>query len=570
VILLCVFAAYLPVLHNGFIWDDDHHVTHNRTLRSLHGLSRIWFDLGAVPQYYPLVHSSFWLEYRLWGLQPLGYHLTNVLLHGLCASLLWLVLGRLAVPGAWFAGLIFGLHPVQVESVAWITERKNVLSGALFLLSLLAYLRFDALDTQPRPACARPGSWYALSLGLFVAALLSKTVACSLPAVILLLAWWKRGAIRAADLRALAPFFGAGLALAGVTLVMERVHVGAAGEDWTLGLVERGLVASRALWFYAGKLVWPAALTFVYPRWTIDASSLAAWAFPLAAAACLVVAGALRERIGRGPLVALLIFAGVLLPALGFFDVYPMRYSFVADHFQYQAAAAPIALICAATTSALRRRGRPGAWLLVALAVALAPLLAGATFRRSAVYRDSETLWRDTLRKNPDAWIAHNNLAAELIGRDADKQAVEHVLATLRLKPDHSNAHVQLGVVLSRQGRGAEAEQAFREALRLDPRNLAAYQNLATLALERGDAGAAIELLRRAIEADRTATVPRLALARIFEQLKRPAEAEQQYRAVLQADPDHLDALRRYGMFLVEQGRYEEAVPFRRRALQLE
>jgi hypothetical protein len=198
--------AYQQIWHLGYIWDDDYYVTHNAALRDLHGLWRIWFDVTATPQYYPLVHSSFWLEYHFWGLNPVGYHAINLILHMLAAILLWRVLVQLRVPGAWLAAAIFAVHPVHVESVAWITERKNVLSAVFYLAAALAYLRFErARDSEE--SGRRAWTFYAASFAFFVLALLSKTVACSLPAALLLARWWRTGTLKRRDIVPLLPFF---------------------------------------------------------------------------------------------------------------------------------------------------------------------------------------------------------------------------------------------------------------------------------------------------------------------------------------------------------------------------
>jgi hypothetical protein len=275
-------AAYLPALHAGFIWDDDDYLINNRTLHDLPGLQRIWFETSATPQYYPLVHTTFWLEYHLWKLNPLGYHLDNVFLHALAAILLWRVLLKLPVPGAWLAAAIFAVHPVNVESVAWVTERKNVLSAVFYFAAALAYLRFAVPDNPPdtndkrrettgkkleeKQAGSTRWCWYVAALILFVGALFSKTVTTSLPAALLLVFWWKRGRIGLRDVLQLLPFFAVGVGLSLHTSWLEKHHVGASGAEWALSFFDRCLIAGRALWFYAGKLVWPAELTFIYPR----------------------------------------------------------------------------------------------------------------------------------------------------------------------------------------------------------------------------------------------------------------------------------------------------------------
>ena len=299
-----VLVSYAWALRADFIWDDDAYVTKNTTLESLDGLRRIWFEFGAVPQYYPLVHTSFWIERHLWGLNPLGYHAVNILLHAAGALLVWRLLVRLAVPGAWLAAALFAVHPVEVESVAWITERKNVLSLPLAFLSMLAYWRFAPFEEPKESSIARPAArrwrWYAASLLLFALAALSKTVVVTLPAVLLVILWWKRGRVAIRDLPPLVPFLAVGLLLGLVTVWMEKQFVGAVGEEWSLTPIERVLLAGRVLWFYAMKLVWPYPLAFFYPRFSIDEHIWWQYLFPLAALLVVGVLWGTRKRVGRG------------------------------------------------------------------------------------------------------------------------------------------------------------------------------------------------------------------------------------------------------------------------------
>ena len=280
-----VFLTYLPALGCGFIWDDDDYVTANPTLRTADGLRRIWLEPRATPQYYPLVHTTFWVEYHLWGLAPVGYHLVNVVIHAANVVLVWLVLRKLGIPGAWFAAAVFGLHPVHVESVAWVTERKNVLSGLFYLSALLVsidvfQLSADAAADAPRNKVSR----YIAATLLFVAALLCKSVTCSLPAVLLLLILWRRGRLTRTDLGLLAPWFVLGLMLGLNTAILEKSHVGAVGAAFAWSFAERCLIAGHALCFYAAKLAWPRPLIFIYPRWVISTSSVAQWVYVVTAA----------------------------------------------------------------------------------------------------------------------------------------------------------------------------------------------------------------------------------------------------------------------------------------------
>ncbi len=272
-LLVCaVLLAYAPAFNGALLWDDDGHVT-KPELQSFHGLWRIWFDLGATQQYYPLLHSVFWLEHRLWGDAVFGYHLTNVLLHALAALLVVAIMRRLGLRGGWLAAFIFALHPVCVEAVAWISEQKSTLSTVLYLSSALVYLNFDR---------TRKRSLYFLAFGLFLFALLSKTVTATLPAALLVVFWWQRKRIDwKRDVLPLAPWFTAGITGGLFTAWVERRFIGADGSDFALSIAQRVLLPGRVIWFYLWKLIWPVNLTFIYPRWTVDASAWWQYLFPV-------------------------------------------------------------------------------------------------------------------------------------------------------------------------------------------------------------------------------------------------------------------------------------------------
>jgi len=576
-IVALVLAAYTPALRGGFVWDDDDYVTDNPTLTNLDGLRRIWLEFGATPQYYPLVYTTFWIEYHLWQLHPFGYHLTNVLLHAVNTLLLWAILRRLAVPGAWLAAAIFALHPVHVESVAWITERKNVLSGAFYLSSMLFYLRFAGIGPD-RPSGRRRWACYATALLLFACALLSKSVTCTLPAALVLLLWWRRDRLRTSDLWPLIGWLAIGLLMAVTTVWIEKHHVGTSYIDWSLSPVDRCLIAGRAVWFYAAKLFWPPNLTFFYPRWQIDAGLWWQYLFPLAAVTVIAALWRLRRRLGKGPLVAVLLFVGTLTPALGFVDVYPMRFSFVADHFQYLASAGLITLVTAVLAT-LARLGAPAgsvrSTVQFVVPTALLAVLATLTWRQARIYHDLDTLWSDTVAKNPDAWMARYNLGTLRLNQSRLDEAVLHLQQAARLQPGYLLAHSNLGLALARQGHLDSAEVAYRNALNVkvsywQPSHFAAaHINLANTLIARDQLDDAVTHLEHALRLKPDSLAARLRLARVHHQQGKTDQAVAQYRLAAKKHPQSVDAQYALATALTRAGRFAEAVDFYRRTLRL-
>ncbi len=523
-IFSALLIVYFPALHGNTLWDDLGHLT-RPDLQPLHGLWRIWTELGATQQYYPVLHSAFWIEHRLWEDAVGGYHLANISLHALAAFLLVVILRRLAIPGALLAGLIFAVHPVCVESVAWIAEQKNTLSAVFYLASALTYLQFDE---------KREGSRYWAAFALFVLAVLSKSVTATLPAALLVVFWWKRGRLGwRRDVSPLIPWFVVAAAGGAFTAWVERDVIGARGADFSLTLLQRCLLAGRALWFYLATLLWPSNLIFIYPHWTIDASRWPQYVFPVGAIATAVCLWLLRGRT-RAPLAGFLFFAGTLFPALGFVDAYPFRFSYVADHFQYLASLGVIVPIAAGLTLAAARQSGAARSLARAGCVALVGILGVLTWRQSASYRDAETLYRDTISRNPECWMAHVNLGTELADQKRLPEAIVEFQRTLEIKPDHTEArrdlvlaHTMLGSALSDQpGRTSEAIEHLRAAVRIDSDSTLAHLTLANMLVRREDPGAIAE-----------------------------------YEAVLRRDPRHFQARYNLGTYLLDvPGRLEDAI----------
>jgi len=551
-----VFAAYWPALRGGLIWDDDAHVTRPE-MRSLHGLWRIWFEPGATQQYYPALHSAFWIEHRLWGDSALGYHLANVMLHLAAVLLLYRVLRRLVVPGALFAASVFALHPVCVESVAWISEQKNTLSTVFYLAAGLAYLRFDE---------GRKARWYALGIGLFVLALLSKSVTATLPAAILVVIWWKRGGLSwARDALPLAPWFCLGVAAGAMTAWVERTFIGANGAAFELGAVGRALVAGRAAWFYLAKILWPAGLAFNYPRWTVDTHAAWQYLFPAAAAIALAVLYAARGR-SRGPLAAALLFLGTLFPALGFVDVYPFVFSYVADHFQYLAAAGMIAALASAFSLGADRLPAAARPLSAFCVVAV---LSGLTWRQCGNYRDIETFYRSILERNPASWLAHDNLGVVLVQKGRLEEAAGHFREAMRLNPGYPESFNDYGNVLAREGHWSEAAEAYAGALRARPSFAAAEKNWGVALDDAGLPRQAEVHFRNAIRMLPGYPEAHYRLANALANSGRLPDAVAEYREALRLQPDYPEAHANLGLAFAEQGLWEDALPQIAEALRL-
>ena len=563
VLLAATLLAYRPAWHGAPVWDDDGHLT-ARELRSVDGLKRIWIEPGATQQYYPFVHSAFWLQHRLWGDRTTGYHIVNIVLHATSAFLVFVILGRLGVPGALLAAGIFALHPVHVESVAWITQLKNQLSGVLYLTAFLVYLRYDAQGARP---------YYGLAFVLFLLALASKTVTSTLPAALLIAFWWQRGRLDwRRDVLPLAPFVAAGIAAGAVTIWMEREFIGARGEEFAFTFVERTLIAGRVIWFYLGKLVWPLHLSFTYPRWQIDQGVWWQYLFPIAVVAALAALWSIRGR-WRAPFAAFLLFCITLGPALGFVNVYPFRFSFVADHFQYLASIPMIALWSAGVVFGVRRWYPQSAFgLQTGIAAAVGLAFGLLVWHHSGQYVDAETLYRATIQRNPSAWMAHHNLG--VIQLDRSDVPIEETMVrlgeALRLNPRYPDAHNSMGVALRKLGRFDEAIAHYHEAIRLMPDFAAAHNNLGAVLFLQGKPEEAAVHYRRALALNRRYPDAHRNLGLALARMGAPADALEHYRTAIALDPELAEPHYNIGVLLLRMKRHDEAIAHLRDALRLD
>lgn len=556
-------AAYWPAFHGKFIWDDNAWTTDIlKLLRDISGLGAIWTQPTALQQYYPLTATTFWLDYHFWKLWTLPYHVENVVLHLISVLLFWRLLQKLQVPGAWLAAGIFALHPMMVESVAWITERKNVLSMVFFLGGLLAYGRFNSIW---KADLETPRKWgaYALALLLLAAALLAKTTTFSFPAVILLIAWWKHGRIQwRRDVLPGLPFFAIAIGFSGVTAWLEKNHVGATGWEWSISFPDRCLIAGRAFWFYIGKLLWPENLCFIYPRWKPDADSLWQWLLPLAALVTLIVLWSGRKKLGRGPATAAFFFVGTLFPLLGFMNAYGMRYSFVWDHWVYLSSLGIFALGAALMASLARHFNKPV--MLSGVAIILLPVLAVLTWKQSAMYVDNETLWRTTIAKDPTAFLAYNNLGYLLLEKNQLNDAVTYFKKSVEVNPNFSEPHNNLGDALIRLGQTNEGMGHFRKALELiqSDRNTAAasYYNYGDAWLETGHPEEAIKQFNKALEIYPTFSKAQNNLGCAYLRLGQTNEAQFWFQKAIETDPELADAHNNLAGMLVLRRQLDDAV----------
>jgi tetratricopeptide (TPR) repeat protein len=555
--------AYRPAWNGGFLWDDDDYIIKNDLLTASDGLRRIWFSLDSPSQYFPLVYTTFRLERAIWGLHPSGYHWINLLLHVANALLVWRLLARLNVPGAWLAGAIFALHPVQVESVAWITERKNVLMGFFFLLTLLAWIAF--IDERTK----RPWPFYGLALVFYLLALSAKSTACTLPAALLLILWLQKRRINTRRLIQILPFVILGIGMGLLTVWWERYHQGTSrGLFAFLTPIERILVASRAVWFYLSKLMWPSNLIFIYPRWNISPEHPLDYTWLLAGIVFSAAIYFLRRYVGRSVEVAAAFFVATLSPVLGFIMLFTFRYTFVADHYQYLACIGPIALFSAGVVSLAGVFKQYRAFILSAALVVVATL-AALTWRQATMYGNIETLWRTTLARNPECWMAHTNLGIVLLQKGQLDEGIAQYRATLEMQPDSWDAEYNLGTALVAKGNVDEAILHCERAVAMQPNDPDGQVSLGNALLEKKRIDEAIIHYQKAVAIWPDHFLARYSLGQAFLEKGELDTAIAHCRAALLIRPDDADCHTVLAAALDEKGETAEAIRHYEKALKI-
>src|SRR5262245_51708207 len=555
--------AYRPAWHGGFLWDDDDYIIKNELLTAPDGWQRIWLSLDSPSQYFPFTYSTFRIEHALWGLNTTGYHWVNLLLHVGNALLVWAVLVRLKVPGAWLAAAIFALHPVQVESVAWITERKNVLMGFFFLLTLLGWIAFD--DERTR----RSWMFYCLALIFYVLALSAKATACTLPAALFLILWLQKKPITIRRLIQILPFVVLGIGMGLLAVWWERYHQGTNRGLFTfLSPTERILVASRAVWFYLSKIFWPSNLTFIYPRWNISPAEFFNYIWLLVGFAACVAIYFSRRYFGRSVEVAAAFFVATLTPVLGFVMLFTFRYTFVADHYQYLACIGPIALASAGIVSLSDKFAQYRA-AIVSIALLIVASLWMLTWRQAGTYADIETLWRTTLARNPECWMAHTNLGLVLLQQARLDDAIAHYRSALQMQPDSWDAEYNLGTALVRKGQVDEAIRHCERAVAMRPTDPDAQVSLGDALLRKGRTDDAIDHYQKAMMARPDHFLSRYGLCQALLEKGEFDSAIQVCRSALELWPSDAACHTALAIALEEKGKPAEAIPHYQKALEV-
>ncbi|PWT81525.1 MAG: hypothetical protein C5B58_09755 [Acidobacteria bacterium] len=566
VLILFVILAYTPVWKAGFVWDDENILTANPCIVGPLGLKEIWTTSAA--DVCPLTLTTFWAEHAFWGLNPLPYHVVNVLLHGLSAVVLWRALLSLRIQGAWLGAALWALHPVAVESVAWITEMKNTESGLFFLLSILFFVRWlRTKDLTGRTG----GRWsYALSLLFAALAMAAKSSTVILPVVLCLCAWWIEGRWHWRNLAKTIPIFLMAMAASALSIWTQRLQLATVTDpQWARTWPQRLATAGDAVWFYLGKLLWPHPLIANYPRWRIDAGQWVSCLPLLTVIVTLSIFWLRRAPWSRACFFAFAYFTVALLPALGLIDAYIFQYSFVFDHFQYLASIGPLALIGTALVRLLNFIVPRRAWLQSALGAGLLLIIGLASWQHTRVYESEEALWTDTLSTNPDSWMAYNNLGNALLRRGQLGDAITHYEKALEVYPNHIQARSNLGVALFQNGRVDDAAAQLQKAVEINPKYPEAHNNLGNALVQKGQLDEAIIEFEKAVEINPNYAQAHGNLGNALIQKGQLDDAVVHYQAALEINPEYAEAHNNLGTALVQKGQLDEAIAQFQKALEV-
>ena len=574
-IVLVTSAAFLPALQNQFLrWDDHKNFLGNPHYRGLGWMHLRWMWTTHLGHYIPLTWMTLGLDYVLWGMNPLGYHLTNLLLHAANAVVFYFVAFRilglgLPDPGdrrqadlvlsAGFAALVFAIHPLRVESVAWVTERRDVLSGLFYLSAILIYLRTCERGERGR-------GWYWAAVGLFACALLSKSMVVNLPIVLLILdvyplrrlggatGWWSEPARRVYVEKI--PFVLLATAAAAIA-VMAQLSVHAAASLAQLSVPGRVAVSAYGLSFYLWKMVVPLNLSPLYPLSPI----VNPWAMPFVLSYTMVlaitaIALALRRRVPGLP-AAWSAYVVVLLPVLGIFQSGPQ---IAADRYTYLASLgwailAGACLLFCWRISRTSTTGTPTTLPIAGVAICVVAGLGVLTWNQVHIWHDSERLWTYTVAIHPNSSLAQFSLGIVLSAQGKPTEAIEHFQKGLQLRPDEPSAHTNLGVALIQQGKLADAIEHFRQAVRIYPDDALAHTNWGSALIDLGKPSEAIEHFQQALRIHPDDALAHTNWGSALIDLGKPSEAIEHYSKALRITPGLAEAQNGLGQALAQEQR---------------
>ncbi|MBI1785464.1 tetratricopeptide repeat protein [Candidatus Sumerlaeota bacterium] len=557
-ILAATFIAYIPAIRAGFVWDDGT-FAESPLMTSFQGLKTIWLSPSALEHehhYWPLVYTAFWVEFRFWGMKAAGYHAINILFHAANSLLLGWILRRQRIPGAWLAAAIFALHPVHVESVAWVIERKDVMSGFFYLLAFAAYAGFDE---------RRSYAAYAGALVCLVCAMLCKSVAMSFPLILVLWLWWKGERLGPKKLAPILPFLLISLVMVGFDLRFHATRVDTAN---TFGAAQRVLIAARALWFYGLKSFWPAQLMAIYPQWDISLGNATQYIFLPLSAFVPVILFARQKSWGRGLFFGIAFFGITIAPTLGLIYFGFMDYSFVADRFQYLAGAGLIIPAAALMEQIRGRTAGRGAAIGWAGYAALSLILGTLTSKQSALYDNLETLFTDTVKKNPNAWIGYYQIGFYRNLKEELDAAYDYFEQAVAVRPRYPDALNSMGVIRLNQGRLAEARKLFERALEIKPKYADPYNNLGLILFQENKPQEAIEAFQKAVAIKPIYADALCNIGVAYFRLARAEEGMPYFYRTLALEPRHPEANLSVGTYLMNHGQLDDAMRYFQRALQ--
>ncbi len=539
VAILAVFVIwiYLPTLNGAFIWDDIFLITNWAVQsESLGGLASIWIEPEGI-DYFPITYTALWMQWIAFGNNTFGYHVVNVLLHLSSCFLLWILLTRLKLPGAWLSALIFGIHPVCVESVAWISEIKNTLSLPFFLLTCFFWIKHDDLKND-----SRMSRYYIFSLVMFIVAMLAKPSVVATPFLALIYEWWKRGKVSLLGLYRTIPLFLIAFVIGLITLSFQWER---AIGDYILpieGVASRFAVAGMAIVFYFFKVIWPMNLMPMYPQWSIKPLQfwqLLPWAGILAFGTLMWMN---RSGWGRHAIFAAGFFLTMLLPTLGFLDFAFMYISWVSDHFLYVPMIGLIAAVVAAGTVFFQIQKIP---IKLGGTMCMSFLIIACTWISHSYanhWRNEEALWTYTLKKNDSAWQAHLALGGIELSKGKTVSALKHLERAGNLKPN--DVRVQLGFAnaLLDNGKPQKAATVLEEIYKTHECNARLIGTLVVAWVQTGQNSKAIKASEKILAASPGNSAVRLELARALHNSGDIESAKKEYRILLEIDKHNQEA----------------------------